>query len=357
MRTYPLTIEDVRAETDDCVSIAFTVPAALKETFRFTPGQYLTLQTDLDGERIRRCYSICSSLDQQELRVAVKHLPGGRFSTFANQALSAGMTLEVAPPEGRFTWQPTPGRTSRYVAFAAGSGITPVISIAQSILEREPHSQFALVYGNRDRSSIVFRERLEDLKDQHLHRLTLIHCLSRERRDIPLFDGRIDSARVLQLSAAKLFDPTAVEAFFLCGPEGMIASTRGALHMLGVSADKIHTEHFVTSSSAHLPAPTSPERARQTGDVHVEVSVDGTARTFQMRPDETVIDAAAAVGIELPYACAGGMCCTCRCRLVKGHVEMAANYSLEAWELEAGFVLACQAKPTTNEIILDFDAR
>jgi ring-1,2-phenylacetyl-CoA epoxidase subunit PaaE len=352
-RFHPLEIAEVRRETADAVSLSLRVPDHLKDAFRFTPGQYLTLRTRFDGQECRRSYSICSGLDDGELRVAVKKIEDGRFSTFANAVLSAGATVEVMPPEGRFTAEP--GRDGRHLALiAAGSGITPMLSIARSVLAREPKSRVTLFYGNRSTGSIMFREALDELKDRHLGRFSLFHVLSREAQDIDLLNGRLDAAKIGFL--AKAFAPPAdVECYYLCGPFGMAEEGRRALLALGADPKQIKVELFTTEGA--LPPPKSRDaRPSPAAGARVHCTLDGVTSTIEVPPGEHVVDAAHAQGLELPYSCKGGMCCTCRAKLVAGEVAMDLNYSLEPWELDAGFVLACQSRPLTPEVRLDFDA-
>lgn len=356
-RFHSLTIADVRRETADAVSISFAVPEDLWEAYRYTPGQYLTLRTKLDGEDTRRSYSICSGLDDGELRVAIKKVDGGVFSTFANDNLIAGMALDVMTPEGRFLAEPHAEAAGNYVAFAAGSGVTPVMAIVKTLLEREPDSQFTFFYGNRTTDSILFRIALDDLKDRFLERFRLVHVLSREAQDVDLLHGRLDADRIRDFAKAGLFDPAEVDAFFLCGPGNMIEQAKKALGDLGAAPEKIHSEMFVPADGAPPPRAAS-QRARETAKhgATIETVLDGMRRSIEMlEGDENVVAAAARQGLELPYSCKGGMCCTCRCKVVEGEAEMATNYSLEPWEQEAGFILACQARPLTEKLVLDFD--
>ncbi|WP_136657283.1 1,2-phenylacetyl-CoA epoxidase subunit PaaE [Nitratireductor sp. XY-223] len=356
-RFHSLKIADVRRETPDAVSIAFDVPEDAKDAFAFVPGQYLTLRTDVGGEPVQRTYSICSGLDEGELRVAIKRVEDGVFSNYANDNLEAGMEVDVMGPQGRFTAQPTAGARNHYVAFTAGSGVTPIFSIVKTILTREPNSTFTMFYGNRDRASVIFREQLEDLKDRFLERFTLIHILSREGQDVDLLHGRLDAERIEKFAETGLFDVDSVANFFLCGPGDMIETSRASLEKLGVPAERIRFELFTPAEGSPPPKPKS-QKAREAAEkgVAIETVLDGASRGFVMgAQDDNVVDAAHRHGIELPFSCKGGMCCTCRCRLKEGEVEMAANYSLEPWELEAGFVLACQSRPLTDKVVLDFD--
>lgn len=355
-RFHELKVAAIERQTPDAVAIAFEVPDALADTFAFKPGQYLTLAADVEGAEARRSYSICSAPDDPYLRVGVKKVADGRFSTFVNETLSVGDTIRVMPPEGRFT--SLAGPRHDYLLIAAGSGITPMLSIAKTVLQHEPDSTIALVYGNRSSDTIMFGEELQDLKDRYLQRFTLIHLLSREKQDVDILNGRIDGERIGLLSERGLIDPLGADGVFLCGPGEMIDAVAAALEALGVERDRIRFERFTPSGDAPAPRKASA-KARQVVEegVAVEVLLDGVRRTFSMgEADDTVLDAAHRAGIELPYSCAGGMCCTCRCRIVEGQTEMAVNFSLEQWEMEAGFTLACQSRPVSNKLVLDFDA-
>ncbi len=357
---HNLTIADVRRETPDAVSIAFDVPPELADAYRYQPGQYLVVRTEHDGEELRRNYSICSGLDEGELRIAVKRVPDGRFSTLANDRLKAGMQLDVMTPGGRFTTDMDADSARSYVAFAAGSGITPIMALAHTLLAREPGSTFTLFYGNRTTAGIIFRERLEALKDRYLERFSLFHILSREGGDVPRLTGRLDAKTVSELIDA-FVRPADVERFFLCGPGDMIPAARQALLDLGVERKKIRFERF-TSPDAEQKAPAPQNTgalaaADADAAVLVEIILDGVRRTIDLPDaDANIIDTAHAQGIELPFSCRGGMCCTCRSKIIEGKVEMAHNYSLEPWELEQGYILTCQAKPASDKLVLDFDS-
>jgi ring-1,2-phenylacetyl-CoA epoxidase subunit PaaE len=350
---HPLTVQDIRRETADCVSVALAVPAELATSFQYTQGQYLTLRTQLAGEEVRRSYSLCASPLDHELRVAIKEVPGGRFSTFANQVLQVGDTLEVMPPEGRFYTPLDPTHRKHYVAFAAGSGITPVFSILKTILAVEPHSRFTLFYGNQRTESIIFREAIEGLKNTYLQRLSVYYLLSKEHTGSDLFSGRITRERC-HVFCEKLFQPTAVDDFFLCGPEEMILEVREELLSQGVDRKHIHLELFGTTKPPVKKA--RPQVSRS--DFHTAVSIqrDGNTFSFVMTdPEEKVLDAALRNGADLPFACKGGVCCTCRAQITEGSAEMAVNYALEPEEVAAGFVLTCQAQPTSDRLVVNFD--
>lgn len=352
---YRLKVSDVRQETSDSVSVAFELPHELADRYSFLPGEYLTLRHTIGGKETRRCYSISSGLDDGDLRVVVKKVAGGAFSSFVHSALRPETQLDVMTPMGTFTAPIEPAKAKTYLGIAAGSGITPIMSILRSVLAREPRSTFILLYGNRSTNSIIFRDALDDLKDQHLGRLSVFHILSREATDAPLSSGRLDADK-LRTFARFLFDPAAIDHAFLCGPASMIAGLRETLAELGVTLDRIHDELFTPAEGIFAKtAPYGFDAARVEGS-EVTAILDGMARRFRMRTgNESVVDAAHESGIELPYSCKGGMCSTCRAKVVEGKVQMAVNYSLEPWEVEAGYVLTCQARPTTPTITLDYD--
>jgi ring-1,2-phenylacetyl-CoA epoxidase subunit PaaE len=355
MAFHSLEIADLRRETADCVSIAFRVPAELAAAYRFAPGQHLTLKATIGGREERRSYSICAAPHENELRVAVKRVPGGAFSAYANEKLRAGDRIDVGTPEGRFGLQPDPAARRTIVLVAAGSGITPVASIAKAVLDGEPGSRVVLVYANRTIDQIVFREVLEDLKNRHMTRFSLVHVLSRERQDTPLLDGRLDAPKLAAIAKA-LFEPASVDGFYLCGPHALVETVRTTLVGLGAAPQRIHTELFLAPDAvAARPAPRA-DAARRAGAARVTVVRDGIRRVFEVPFDgPSILEAGIAKGLELPFSCKGGVCSTCRCLRRAGEVEMTANYSLEPWELEKGFVLACQAHPASGEVVLDFD--
>lgn len=355
-----LQIADIRRETEDCVSIAFAVPDQLQETFRFIQGQNITIRTRIEGEEIRRSYSICSSPFDNELRIAVKKVPGGLFSTYANDQLHIGDELDVLPPTGKFYTPLDPANPKRYLAFAAGSGITPVLSLIKTTLATEPESHFTLVYGNRHRPSIIFREELEALKNRYMHRLALHHILSRERVDIALHQGRIDAVKCGEL-CGKLIDLAGTDEIFLCGPSEMIFTLKGWLEEKGIDPKKIHFELFHTQESRTNARSAATEditlKAPLKGRTsQVTIRLDGNSFDFELPFDgDSILDGALMQGADLPFACKGGVCCTCRAKLLEGQVEMEVNYALEEEELKAGFILTCQSHPRTEKIIVDFD--
>jgi len=352
---HSLTIKDVRNETRDAVSIAFDVPAHLQSAFRFTQGQYLVMRTQLDDEEVRRSYSICSAVHDGELRVAVKRVPGGRFSSFANEALKPGQQLEVMPPAGSFFVPLESSRQGNYLGVAAGSGITPLLSIIASTLASEPHSRFTLLYGNRSSSAALFRNTLEDLKNQYLDRLNLIFVFSREQQDVDLYNGRIDADKCGQLFS-RWIDVASLDAAFICGPQAMTETVRDSLQLNGMAKERIHFELFAAAGSQARRE--AREAARQVDSAISQVTVisDGRALAFDLpRNTQNILDAGNAIGAELPYSCKAGVCSTCKCRVIEGEVEMDSNHALEDYEVAAGYVLSCQTYPISDKVVLDFD--
>jgi ring-1,2-phenylacetyl-CoA epoxidase subunit PaaE len=346
---HDLTIRAVEAQTADAVAISFDVPPALVDVFDFRPGQYLTLRADVDGVDTRRSYSIASA-PGESLTVGIKRVEDGIFSTFC-QSLEPGATLAVMPPEGRFTCS----NENNIVLIAAGSGITPMVSIAADALARG--AQVTLIYGNRTTESIMFRSALDSLKDKYLGRFTLIHILSREPQDVALLSGRVTGEKVAALANAGAVDLGSADGIFLCGPGEMIDDVSGVLETRGVPKDRVHFERFYQDGDVPRAPKSAAAEAVAASGVAVEVVLDGVRRKFQFETqDDTIVDAAARQGLELPFSCKGGMCCTCRCKVAEGSAEMAVNFSLETWEMNAGFTLACQARPTSDHLVLDFDA-
>jgi ring-1,2-phenylacetyl-CoA epoxidase subunit PaaE len=365
-----LEIVEVKRETPEAISLALAVPAARGEAFRFKPGQHLPVRAVIGGEEQRRTYSICSGPGESGLRIAIKRVADGRFSNWANDTLRPGGSLEAMPPAGRFVLAPSDGRPRRVVAFAAGAGITPIIAMVKHALAHEPLTSLTLVYGNRSPDSAIFREELEDLKDRHIGRFSLINVLSRnDESSAPLLQGRITGDKVKALAATLLDPGDAVEAF-LCGPGSMIRDVRNALFGLGVPRERVHHEFFAPGGGAYRKArsDTQPAGSLQGGNAapsgfdptptegtEAVVILDGMRHRFTVPPGGHVVDAALAAGIRVPYSCKGGMCCTCRARLVEGEARMTLNYSLEPWEIERGFILTCQAVPKSDRLVVDYD--
>ncbi|MHC6226865.1 1,2-phenylacetyl-CoA epoxidase subunit PaaE [Pseudomonas sp. X10] len=352
---HNLTIKEVRNETRDAVSIAFDVPPQLQDDFRFTQGQYLVMRTHLDDEEVRRSYSICSGVHDGELRVAVKRVPGGRFSAFANERLKAGQQLEVMPPAGSFFVPLDPARRGNYLAVAAGSGITPILSIISTTLASEPNSRFTLLYGNRSSSGALFRDKLEDLKNRYLERLNLIFVFSREQQDVDLYNGRIDADKCGQLFS-RWMDVGALDAAFICGPQAMTETVRDSLRSNGMAAERIHFELFAATGNQARREAREAARLVDSAVSQVTVISDGRALAFDLpRNTQSVLDAGNAIGAELPYSCKAGVCSTCKCKVVEGEVEMDSNHALEDYEVAAGYVLSCQSYPVSDKVVLDFD--
>ena len=351
---YPLTVSKVRKETRDTIAVTFAVPDALRDSFKYQQGQHLTLRAMVEGEDLRRSYSICSAVQDDTLRVAIKRTPGGQFSTWANEALQPGVTLEVMPPMGHFNVPLDPQNRKHYLAFAAGSGITPILSIIKTTLLTEPHSKFTLVYGNRASSSVIFKEEITDLKDVYMDRLNLVYVMSREQQDIELFNGRITKEKVAQF-LKHWVRAEDVDVAFICGPEDMMLGVSAALQEAGMPKSNIKIELFAASIPKHEHKPRVLDKdARH--DTQVTVIMDGNHTTFTMEKDkESILDAGIKAGIDMRYSCKGGVCSTCRCKVLDGQVEMDVNYALEDYEVARGFVLSCQSFPITDNVIVDFD--
>jgi ring-1,2-phenylacetyl-CoA epoxidase subunit PaaE len=351
-----LTIKHIKKETPDCVSIVFDVPEELHEKFLYKHGQHLTMRAFLNGGEVRRSYSLCSSPIEKEWRVAVKRAEGGIFSSYANTKLKSGDVLEVMPPLGHFYTELEPTQKKSYVFFAAGSGITPVISIIKTILVTEPKSDITLIYGNKNRSSIIFREELEALKNRYMNRLSVIHVLSREMTDAEINHGRIDAAKC-RLLFDKAVDIQADE-FFICGPEEMIFTVKKFLQENGVDEKKIHFELFTTPETSKPKIKTKRKALEKRDTSKVTAKLDGISFDFEVEFDgEGIVDAALEQGIDLPFSCKGGVCGTCKAKLLEGKVEMDANYSLEEEEIRKGYILACQSHPKTKTVVIDFDIK
>ncbi len=354
-RFHPLTIAAIREETADARCVTFGIPPDLRDAYAFIPGQYITIRIDLDREDIRRSYSICSTPDDDGLSVGIRCIAGGSFSAFA-RGLKIGNVLDVMTPQGRFL-API-GGTNDYLLLAAGSGITPMMSIARSTLASEPESRVTLLYANRASDSIMFRDTLDALKDQFITRFSLTHILDEEEQEVELLNGRLDREKLSALAKAGIIHPDQHDGIYICGPQPMMEEASAVMQDLGADADNIHFELFTPPGGPPPVASASEAVSKAAADgVAVEVIIDGTRRRFSLtETGETVLAAARRAGLDLPYSCTAGMCCTCRCKVIEGSSEMIQNYSLEAWELEAGFTLACQTCPTSKKLVLDFDA-
>ena len=357
----PLTILEIKPETRDAVTVVFDVPPSLEERFRYTQGQYVTLRTTIDGTEVRRSYSICSAVQDKKLRVAVKRVPGGIFSNWLIQHLKAGERVDVMPPEGRFHVPLSPAHKKQYVAFAAGSGITPILSIVKTTLLTEPNSRFTLFYGNRASGTILFREELAELKDIYLGRFNLIHVMTRERQDLELLNGRIDGKKAEQLmhhfcpfEASCACPWIGADEVFLCGPQEMVDEVAARLRTLGCPPTHIKIERFSVAENEQQIR-RKVNAVEDIAQCQVTVIVDGGMQNFSMRRDRTILDAALAHGIDLRHSCKSGVCATCRAKLIEGQVDMDANYALEDYEIARGFILSCQSYPTTDHVVVDYD--
>lgn len=362
---FDLLVKRITPEAGGAVAITFAIPEALALTFAFAPGQFLTLRATIDGADVRRSYSICSPLShyahQRELTVGIRAVDGGVFSNWAARQVRVNDLMAVMPPDGRFVSRKP--RALHRVGFAAGSGITPILSLMWSTLESQPDSRFTLVYGNRRMSTVMFNEALQDLKDRYPDRLTLIHILSRQAQEVPLLQGRIDAAKVQAIVNA-LLPVASMDEVFICGPEAMIQATETALAQAGVPPHRVHSERFASARTGGpdtRAAPQPSDAASTTNPasrtVALTIVLDGKPHAMALSPSERILDAALAAGLDLPYSCKGGVCCTCRAKVMEGRVTMDKNFTLEPWETQQGFVLSCQARPATDRVVLSFDER
>ncbi len=352
LQFHALPVKSVSRDADALV-VGFGVPETLRDAFAFEPGQYLTLRADVNGEDLRRSYSICSTPGDAEMRVGIRLLPGGQFSGWAAQHLAAGQTLQVMPPQGRFTIAPDAAAQRHLLFIAAGSGITPMLSLIRTLLAREPKTRCTLIYGNRRVATMMFKEDLEDLKDRYLRRFTLLPVFSREAQDAPLFNGRLDEARVGEFLRT-LVPADGVDEAFVCGPAGMLDGAVAALETAGLAAPRIHVERFgdVNAATAHHVEEGDADHAR------VALVIDGLTRQVEFRlSDPSILDAARRTGLDVPYACKAGVCSTCKGKVLEGSVRMDRNLALTEAEVAQGFVLCCQAHPTTPSVTITLDER
>jgi len=351
---HKLEVTAIEPTANDAVCLSFKVPPELKKEFEFIPGQHLTLRNKIDGEELRRFYSICSSQNDPQLRIGVRQLEDGRFSGFLNTEMKVGDKLDILEPRGHFRLQSS-SKGKNIIAFAAGSGITPVYSIIRNHLESDEKSTATLVYGNRKIATIMLRNDLNDLKDKYLDRFQLVHIMSREQQDNARMNGRINKDNIQNLVSSGLINTKSADQIFICGPADMIDTAQQALIALGAEADSIKVERFAGSENIKK-TPSSNTRKIVVNGVAITYVLDGVEKSFPLNdPNDTILGAAKKSGHVLPFSCAGGMCATCRCKLVEGKIEMDANYALEPWELDAGYVLACQSRPKSEKIKLDFD--
>lgn len=352
---HPLTVSQVRNETRDTIAVTFAVPPELQDSFKFQQGQHLTLRAQIADEDVRRSYSICSAVQEGALRVAIKRTQGGLFSSWANDTIKPGVTLEVMPPMGHFNVPLDAANRKHYLAFAAGSGITPILSIIKTTLAAEPHSRFTLFYGNRASSSVIFKDELSDLKDTYMERLKLAYVMSREQQDIELFNGRITKDKAAQFLKYWV-RPEDIDVAFICGPEDMMHGVSEALQEAGVAKSQIKIELFAASIPKHQHKPRAVDPQASRHETEVTVIMDGNATSFTMDQDkESLLDAGLKAGIDMRYSCKGGVCSTCRCKLLEGQVDMDVNYALEDYEIARGYVLSCQSFPITDKVVIDFD--
>lgn len=356
-RFHVLTVAAVERDTASAVRVRLAVPEALKPSFVYKPGQHLIFRRTVDGVEQRRTYSICSGPADGDLTVTIKALPGGLFSSHVMPSLAAGDVVEVMEPAGRFVLGEADGLARTCLAIAAGSGITPVICMIRHLLAREPESRFILVYGNRDTGSILFRRELEELKDRYLQRLTVVHVLSQggAESDNPLLNGRIDATKIENL-LPRLIDPRSISEAFLCGPGSMAKEALGALVQIGLPRERIRHEFFYRGSQPFAERTPPSAKEPDQGQHEAILIIDGVRHQVAVHADEAIVDAALRSGLNVPYSCKGGMCCTCRAKLVEGQADMAQNFSLAPWEVERGFILTCQSRIRSGRVVVDYDA-
>jgi len=359
---YPLTIADVHPETDGAVCVTFEVPAEHDEKFRFIQGQFLTLRAEIDGEEVRRSYSICSGVNDGHLRVGIKRVKDGVFSNYANDNFNKGDTVEVMPPQGSFNSELNPDNRKNYMCLAVGSGITPILSIVKSVLSLEPNSQVTLIYGNRRSNTVMFKEELSFLKNCYMDRFQWINIMSQEDQGADLLNGHIDNKKGYLLQKHKLIDIHNTDEAFICGPESMMSEVSRGFRIEGLNDSQIHYELFASSSEdSQARLKKAQQRIHEYGEEKtskVTVRADGRAIQFDLATvGENILDAGMHNGMELPYSCKAGVCSTCKCKLVKGQVDMDISHGLEEHEIEAGYILSCQAHPISDEVVVDFDQR
>lgn len=354
---YSLRVSDVHRETDDSVSIAFEVPQNLINEYAFIPGQYLTIKANINNEEVRRSYSICAAPHEGELRVAVKKVEGGKFSSFANDELKAGVNMDVMTPMGNFVVKDLGEIKPVYVAFAAGSGITPIMSIMKTVLKENTSAEFVLFYGNKSSNSILFKEEIEDLKNMYTQRLSVYHVLSREFPGADLFYGRIDQEKCVKFCNL-LLNTSRVNQFMLCGPEAMIRDVSKGLEIAGVHPDKIMFELFTTPAQLEGQREVTAQNKsnKKVENAEIKLIIDGEQSTFELSTDgENILDSALQAGLDVPFACKGAVCMTCRAKVLEGEAMMDKNYALTDKEVEQGYVLTCQAHPVSQTLTVSFD--
>ncbi len=359
---YTLRIADVQPETDTAICVTFDVPEELKETFTFIQGQFLTLRSKIDGEEVRRSYSICSGVNDGHMRVGIKRVKNGLFSNFANDNFKRGMEIDVMPPQGNFHTELNPENAKSYMCISAGSGITPTLSIIKSVLDVEPKSRVTLIYGNRRTSSVMFRDELSFVKNRYMDRFQWINIMDYEDQGTDLLNGIIDNKKGYALQKSGLIDIKNTDEAFICGPEAMMAEVSHGFRLEGLSNEQIHYELFANSAAdSKKMLEKAQQRIAEYGEEKtskVTVVADGRSVMFDLATvGENILDAGIANGMDLPYSCKAGVCSTCKCKLISGEVDMDVTHGLEKHEIEAGYVLSCQAHPLSDEVIVDFDQR
>ena len=359
---YSLRIESVNPETENAICASFAIPEELKQTFNFIQGQYLTLRANIEGEDVRRSYSICSGVNEGHMRVGIRRVPGGKFSNFANDSFKAGMRIEVMPPQGTFYTKLNANNKKNYMCIAAGSGITPILSITKSILSTEPNSKVTLIYGNRRSNSVMFKEDLGFVKNRYMSRFSWINIMDDEDQGSDLLNGIIDNQKGAALHKNKLIDILATDDVFICGPEAMMSEVSRGFRSSGFDDSRIHYELFASSADdSEEILKKSQQRIAAYGEEKtskVSIKSDGRTINFELATvGKNILDAGIHNGLDLPYACKSGVCSTCKARLIKGEVDMDITHGLEQHEIEAGYILSCQAHPISDEVEVDFDAR
>jgi len=355
---YPLTISKVERLTQDSIALNFDVPTELKEKFKYKQGQHLTLKSDIGGQNIRRSYSICKGVNCATLQVAIKSIEDGVFSNFANTKLKQGMTIEVMPPQGHFYTNLSAASNKKYLLIAVGSGITPILSHIESILSIEPSAQITLLYGNKRTPSMMFREKLSFIKNENMGRFQWINFFTNEESDSEIFNGRISAQKLINLDKFKLINIKSFDEFLICGPEKMTLEIAVALEFWGFDKSKIHYELFFSGSSEKETKKTQANRTEKYGKKIAKVSVKISGRKIQIELEmggNNILDAAMEHGADLPFSCKGGVCATCKAKVIKGKVEMDISHALTEQEIKQGMILTCQAHPISDEVEIDFD--
>ncbi len=355
-RFHDLEVTDIHKTIRDAVVVTLKPVNGAADEFDFTQGQYLTFRQDFDGDELRRSYSICAGRDEGILQVGIKRVDGGTFSTWANEALKVGDTLQAMPPMGGFHTGLDAASEKNYLGFAGGSGITPVLSIIKTTLAAEPNSSFTLIYANKGVNTIMFREELEDLKNSYMGRFNVIHVLETDAQEIDLFTGLVTEEKCAQLFATGWIDIASVDTAFICGPEPMMLGIAAALRSAGLEDAQIKFELFASSQPGRAKKPAVAKDTASGGNqASASITLDGSTQSFEMPKDSTILDAALANKMDAPFACKAGVCSACRCRVIEGEVDMVANHALEDYEVEKGYVLSCQSYPVTDNVVVDYD--